>query len=69
MHTVHPKEKLMYYLLGVKQSAWVTRTGQYSTDIKEAQQFDRDSALVRCRTHRGAANILVPVLIADMEAI
>lgn len=57
------------YLLGVKQSAWVTATGQYSTDIKTAQVFGLDEGLARCRKHKAASNLLVPVPVEWMDAI
>ena len=59
----------MVYLLGVKQMAWVTSTGQYSTDIKAAQVFDLDEALARCRKHKAASNLLIPVSVDWMNAI
>lgn len=59
----------MVYLLGVKQMAWVTATGQYSTDIKAAQMFALDEGLARCRKHKTASNLLVPVSVDWMNAI
>lgn len=56
----------MYYLAGLKQSAWVTKTGQYSTDIKSAATFTREEALERCAKHKAASNILLPVRIEDI---
>lgn len=57
------------YLLGVKQMAWVTSTGQYSTDIKTAQVFDLNAAIERCKKHKAASNLLVPVPVEWMNAI
>lgn len=58
-----------YYLLGMKQMGWVTKTGQYSTDIKTAATFGRTAAFARARAHKANSNILVPVLVEDMDAI
>lgn len=59
----------MYYLLGMKQSAWLTTTGQYNTDRKQAQVFDRETAFARAARHKEASNILIPVRVEDMEAL
>lgn len=55
------------YLAGLKQSAWLTKTGQYSTDIKSAMILPLGEALARCRLHRTASNILIPVPVDWME--
>lgn len=56
----------MYYLLGMKQSGWVTRTGQYSTDIADAKTFTRDEALAQAARHKTSSNILIPVCKEDL---
>ena len=62
-------EPELYYLVGLRQGAWMTKTGQYSTDRKQARQVSWDEAIDLCRRHKAASNILVPVLVADMELI
>lgn len=59
----------MYYLASLKLSGWLSRTSQYTTDIKEAKQFTRDEALAMASRHKSASNVLVPVRVEDMEAI
>jgi hypothetical protein len=55
-----------YLLVGLKQSGWLTKSGQYSTDRNDAAVFDRDEALARVAKHRGASNILIPVRQEDL---
>jgi len=57
------------YLAGLKQGAWVTKTGQYSTDITQARTFGLTEALDRCRQHKAAGNVLIPVPVNWMDAI
>lgn len=57
------------YLAGLKQSAWLTRTGQYSTDISSALRLPLEEALERCRVHKSASNILIPVPVEWMQRI
>lgn len=56
----------MYLLAGLKQGGWLTKTGQYSTDITAAKRMDRDEALATVARHNEAANILVPVREEDL---
>jgi hypothetical protein len=60
---------MTYLLAGLKQGAWLSRTSQYNTDIKQAAVFDREEALERCRKHKAASNILLPVRQEDLDAI
>lgn len=59
----------LVYLFGAKQAGWATTTGQYSTDIKQAATFGLQEALQRCRQHKAASNILIPVSVNWMNAI
>ncbi len=59
----------LVYLFGAKQGGWVTPTGQYSTDIKTAATFGLSEALERCKKHKAASNILLPVDVNWMNAI
>lgn len=59
----------MYLLLGMKQAGWVTNTGQYSTDIKDAAVLSEGAAYKMLRRHKEAGNILIPVRQEDMQAI
>jgi hypothetical protein len=56
----------MYLLLGLKQSAWLTKTGQYSTDIAEARRLPRDEAVTIAKRHKEASNTLILVAEADI---
>lgn len=58
-----------YYLAGLRQSAWLTKTGQYSTDIREAARFTREEAIARAKRHKESSNILLPVHSSIMEEI
>lgn len=58
-----------YYLVGLKQSAWLTTTGQYSTDRTAAAKFSFDDAIARCRRHKEAGNILAPVNTQHMDLV
>lgn len=51
----------MYLLAGLKQGGWLTKTGQYSTDISQAAVFNREEALMRARRHKEASNVLLLV--------
>lgn len=55
-----------YLLAGLKQGGWLTKTGQYSTDVSDAAVFDRDEALLRARKHKAASNTLLLVRQEDI---
>ena len=59
----------LVYLFGAKQMGWATTTGQYSTDLKEAATFGLSEALARCKKHKAASNILLPVSVDWMDSI
>lgn len=59
----------IYYLASLKLSGWLTKTGQYSSDIKSAQEYTREAALATASRHRSNHHILVPVRKRDMEEI
>ena len=66
------KETLMeqlYYLAGLKQGGWLSKTSQYTTDLSQAATFGRTEALARARKHRSASNILLPVEVNMMQVI
>ena len=56
----------MYLLLGMKQAAWLTSTGQYSTDVSVARKFERDEAVAISKRHKEASNILILVREEDL---
>ncbi len=56
----------MFYLLGMKQSGWLSKTGQYSSSLADAAIFPSDEAFLRIKKHREASNILIPVRVEDM---
>lgn len=58
-----------YYLASLKLSGWLSRTSQYTTDVKEARKFTLDDALALARKHKEAGRLLVPVLVAHVEAL
>lgn len=58
-----------YYLASLKLSGWLSKTGQYTTDIKEARLFNHMEALEFSRKHKEAGRVLVPVAKADMDWI
>lgn len=57
---------MIYHLLGMKQSGWLTKTGQYSSDVTAAASYTREAALTLARRHKSAANILIPVRQEDI---
>lgn len=57
----------MYYLLGMKQAGWLTRTSQYSTDLSQAAKFEREDAFALIKRHREAGKALIPVRVEDMQ--
>lgn len=57
------------YLAGLRQSAWLTKTGQYSTDRTSALILPLEEALERCRLHKASSNILIPVPVEWMQSI
>lgn len=59
-----------YYLYSIRSNGWFTRSSTYGSDIKEAKEFDRDSALAQCRKHVELGNHrMIPVRKEDMRAI
>jgi len=56
----------MYLLAGLKQGGWLTKTGQYSTDLSAAKRMSRDEALATIARHNEASNILIPVREEDL---
>lgn len=55
------------YLLGMRQAGWLTVTGQYSTDIKDARKVGYGEALKIAARHKEASNILIPVRVEDVR--
>lgn len=59
----------LVYLAGLKQGAWLTKTGQYSTDLASASTYSLSNALIIAKRHKEASNILLPVSVDWMKAI
>lgn len=59
----------MYLLWSARNQGWLTHYATYSTDRAEASSFDREEALALCRKHKENSYVLLPVAVADMEAI
>jgi hypothetical protein len=60
-------DDVIYLLYSPRGLGWFTRSSTYSTDVKEARQFNRDEALAMVRKHKdqGAHNML-PVRLEDL---
>lgn len=58
-----------YYIASLRLSGWMSKTGQYTTDLKDAREFDHMSALIMAQKQRAGGNIVVPVCKADMDFI
>jgi hypothetical protein len=56
-----------YYIASLKLSGWMSKTGQYTTDLKDAREFDRMEALIMVKKQRNGGNVVVPVRKEDME--
>jgi hypothetical protein len=56
----------IYYLASLKLSGWMSKTGQYTTDIKDAREFTRAEALAMVARQRGGGNVIVPVCKEDL---
>lgn len=56
-----------YYIASLKLGAWMSRSGTYTTDIKDAREFDRMEALIFVKKQKNGGNTVIPVSKADME--
>lgn len=59
----------IYYIASLKLSAWLSRTGTYTTDVKEAREFDRMEALIFIKKQKNGGNVVIPVRKQDLEEI
>lgn len=57
-----------YHLAGLRQSGWLTRSGQFSTDVEQAETFTREEAIARAIRAKGV-HVLIPVRKEDLAAI
>lgn len=60
---------MIYLLYSPRSGGWLTKSSTYSTDIKDAREFNRDEAIAMRRKHAtdGGYNLL-PVRQEDMLA-
>ena len=57
----------VYLLYSTRGSGWFTKSSTYSTDIKEAKEFNRAEALDMRRKHKtDAGHNMIPVRLEDM---
>lgn len=60
----------MYYLYSGRLNGWLSRGGNYSTDLADAAVHTREDALAICRRHKNQGGYqLLPVAQADLEKI
>lgn len=62
-------EGSIYYIASLKLSAWLSKTGQYNTDRKEAREFSHMEALLMAKRQKAGGNSVVPVSKDDMDFI
>lgn len=62
-------EKVIYYIASLKLSGWFSKSGQYTTDVKEAKEFDRIEALIFCQKQKNGGNSVIPVRKEDLEEL
>lgn len=57
-----------YYLWHCQRAGWISKTAGTTTEIKDAQQFDRAVAVQRAKAQRDhmGAFIIIPVSEADI---
>jgi hypothetical protein len=58
-----------YYLASLKLSAWMSKTGQYTSDITQARELTYPEAIAVAKRHKQASAILVPVAASAMRDI
>jgi hypothetical protein len=58
----------IYLLYSPRSQGWLSRAGNYNSDITQARTFDREAALAMVRKHKsqGAHNML-PVRQEDLQ--
>jgi hypothetical protein len=58
-----------YYLASLRLSGWMSKTGQYTSDITQAREFNHMEALTMAKRQKDGGNNVVPVEKADMDFI
>lgn len=60
----------LYLVYSARSQGWITNSGQYNSDMKEARRMPRATAILLCRTHKQKAGYAaIPVRLADMEEV
>lgn len=60
----------MYVIYSIRQSSWVSKAGNYTSDLKEAKQFDHNEVLKQCIRHSyNQALDWFPVYFEDLSAV
>lgn len=62
----------MYILWSGRMGGWLTASGTYASQMKEAKTFGREAMLIMCRRHmnNGFAEFgLIPIAVADLEEL
>jgi len=62
----------IYFLYSARSSGWMTTSGIYSSEIKDAKEFSQAEALKLCKLHykNGMSEFgLIPVSFSDIKAI
>lgn len=58
-----------YYLASLRNAAWMTGSGQWSTDLEQARDFNHMEALAQAKLFRENQHTVVPVAVADIKWI
>ena len=59
-----------YYLYSIKMGGWATRTGTYSSDVKDAQELGRSEAIEKAKRHLDQGRLsLIPVQTNAISAV
>jgi hypothetical protein len=59
---------MIYILYSPRGLGWFTTSSTYSSDVSQAKQFDRDSALAMVRKHKSqGAHNMIPVRLEDLQ--
>lgn len=58
----------MYIIYSIRQTSWVSKAGNYTSDIKDAKQYgNRTEVIKACQRHSyNKAVDWMPVLLSDM---
>jgi hypothetical protein len=58
------------YLFSTRLHGWMSRHGNYTSDVKEARVFPLAEALAMCHRHKDGTGVtLIPVRVRDMEQL